>query len=66
MTLAVWIASRVPDRQAVEIHIRIAFMHRFGVMKDGRIVEELDRAALRDGRATDPFTRDLIAESGPA
>lgn len=36
---------------------------RIGVMKDGELVEELDRDALRAGRVTHPFTRELIAES---
>lgn len=36
---------------------------RVGVMKDGVIVEELDRAAIRAGRAEYPFTRELIAKS---
>ncbi|WP_343504223.1 ABC transporter ATP-binding protein [Alloyangia pacifica] len=39
---------------------------RVGVMKDGRIVEELTRAQLLAGQVKHPFTQELIAESGVA
>ena len=37
---------------------------RVAVMNAGRIVEELDVAALRGGAARDPYTKQLIAASG--
>jgi peptide/nickel transport system ATP-binding protein len=36
---------------------------RVAVMSGGRIVEELDAAALRRGEAREPYTRQLIAAS---
>jgi ABC-type dipeptide/oligopeptide/nickel transport system ATPase subunit len=36
---------------------------RFAVMQSGRIVEILDRRALGDGSARDPYTRELIGAS---
>ena len=32
-------------------------------VKDGRIVEVLDRAAIPENRATDPYARELIGAS---
>jgi ABC-type dipeptide/oligopeptide/nickel transport system ATPase component len=34
-------------------------------MNEGRIVEQLEVAALRDGAAQHPYTRQLLRASGP-
>jgi ABC-type dipeptide/oligopeptide/nickel transport system ATPase subunit len=36
---------------------------RFAIMQHGRIVEVLDRDAISDNKATDPYARELIAAS---